>query len=73
MPALQRALRRWDPVRVAVTGLGGAWLVLLVGYAIGAATVRPTSEGIIAAVGALAIAVTGFLYAWRPGAGGRIE
>jgi hypothetical protein len=60
-------------MRVAVTGLGSAWLVILLGYAIGAATARPTSEGVIAAVGALAIAVTGFLYAWRPGAGGSIE
>jgi hypothetical protein len=60
-------------MRVAVTGLGAAWLVILLGYAIGVASVQPTRESIIAAVGALAIAVTGLLYAWRLGAGGSVE
>jgi hypothetical protein len=46
---------------------------MLVAYAVGAGTSEPTIEGVAAAVGFFAIAITGFLYAWRLGAGGTLE
>jgi hypothetical protein len=46
---------------------------MLVAYAVGAGTSEPTIEGVAAAGGFFAIAITGFLYAWRLGAGGTLE
>jgi len=60
---------RWDPVRVAAASVGVVSLGLLAAYAVGAVSAQATIGGVVAAVGFLAIAGTGFLYAWRLGAG----
>jgi len=60
-------------VRVGAGGLGVAGLFLLAGYAVVAVSSQPTIGGAVAAAAFLAIAGTGFLYAWRPGAGGTLE
>lgn len=73
MSEFSRTLRRWDPLRVAALGAGAAALVLIVGYAIAAATVQPTPGGVVSAVSLLAIAGSGLLYAWRLGAGGLFD
>ena len=46
---------------------------MLTGYAVGAVSSQPTVGGVVAAAAFLAIAGTGFLYAWRLGAGGTLE
>jgi hypothetical protein len=73
MSTLSRRLNRWDPMRVAATSLGAACLVLLAAYAVAIVTVRPALEEVLSAVGFVAIVATGFLYAWRLGAGGPLE
>jgi hypothetical protein len=73
MRTLSRSLQRWDPMRVAAAALGLAFAVLLASYAVGAATAQPTLEGAVSAIVLLAIAASGLLYAWRPGAGGSID
>src|SRR3979409_1859589 len=73
MSTLSRTLRRWDPIRAAAGGVGVVCLGTLAAYAVGAGTSEPTIEGVAAAVGFFAIAITGFLYAWRLGAGGTLE
>jgi len=60
MPVFSR-----DPVRVAAATLGLAVLALLAAYAYGAATVDPTTGGLVAAGAAVLIAGAGILYAWR--------
>jgi NADH:ubiquinone oxidoreductase subunit 3 (subunit A) len=57
-------------MQVAAASLGAACLLLLGAYAVAVVSVRPTLEEVLSAVGFVAIAVTGFLYAWRLGAGG---
>ncbi|HEY1421001.1 MAG TPA: hypothetical protein VGG90_09870 [Candidatus Dormibacteraeota bacterium] len=73
MSELSRRLRRWDPLRVAVSASGVAALLLLVAYGIAAATVQPTPGGLVSALALLAIAGSGLLYAWRLGAGGLVD
>jgi hypothetical protein len=73
MSTLSRRLNRWDPMRVAAAGLGAACLVLLGAFAVAVVSVQPALEEVLSAVGFLAIALTGFLYAWRLGAGGTLE
>jgi hypothetical protein len=46
---------------------------MLAGYVVGAVSSPPSVEGVVSAVAFLAIAGTGFLYAWRLGAGGTLE
>jgi hypothetical protein len=46
---------------------------MVAGYVVGAASSQPTIGGVVAAAAFLAIAGTGFLYAWRLGAGGTFE
>jgi hypothetical protein len=60
-------------MRVAAGSVGVVGLGMLAAYAVGAGTSEPTIEGVAAAVGFFAIAITGFLYAWRLGAGGTLE
>jgi hypothetical protein len=60
-------------MRVAAAALGLALLLLLVGYAVRAATAQPSLGGVISALGLLAIAGSGLLYAWRLGAGGGVD
>jgi hypothetical protein len=43
------------------------------GYVVGAVSSQATIGGAVAAAAFLAIAGTGFLYAWRLGAGGTFE
>jgi protein-S-isoprenylcysteine O-methyltransferase Ste14 len=73
MRTLSRALQRWDQIRVAAAVLALALVLLFASYAVGAATAQPSPEGIISALALLAIAGSGLLYAWRPGAGGSAD
>jgi NADH:ubiquinone oxidoreductase subunit 3 (subunit A) len=74
MATLSRALRRWDLTRLAAVSLGVAVLTLLLSYAVAVATSsQATSGGVISALALLAIAGSGLLYAWRPGAGGIVD
>jgi hypothetical protein len=73
MGTLSRTLRRWDPVRFAAGSTAVVCLGLLVAYAGSAVGSQPTTEGELSAVGFVAIAGTGFLYAWRLGAGGTLD
>jgi hypothetical protein len=73
MATLSRALRRWDPIRVAAVFLGVAVLVLLAAYGYAAFSVQPTLGSVVAAVVVLGIAGSGLLYAWRLGAGGIVD
>ena len=70
MNTLSRALRRWDPIRVAGVFLSLAILSLLAAYGYAAYNVQPTIGTIAAAVALVGIAGSGLLYAWRLGAGG---
>jgi hypothetical protein len=73
MNVLSRALRRWDPLRVAAAALGVACLLLLAAYGYGVATAQATVEGVIAAAALVGIAGSGLLYAWRLEAGGAAD
>jgi hypothetical protein len=73
MATLSRALRRWEPIRVAASALELALVVLLAGYAVGVATSQVTLEGAVAALALLAIGGSGLLYAWRLEAGASID
>jgi hypothetical protein len=73
MAILSRALRRWDPMRVAAASLSLALVTLLVGYVIGVAAARATPGGVVSALALLAIGGSGLLYAWRLGAGGIVD
>jgi hypothetical protein len=73
MRTLSRALQRWDPMRVAAAALGLALILLLAGYVVGVAATQATPGGVVSAVALFAIAGTGLLYAWRPGAGGSAD
>jgi hypothetical protein len=52
-------------LRVAAAALGIVWLGLVGAFALGAISVQPSVEGLVAAAAALLIAGGGFLYAWR--------
>jgi hypothetical protein len=54
-----------DPLMVAAATLGLGALALLAAYAYGAASVDPTTGGLVAAAAAVLIAGAGILYAWR--------
>jgi len=58
---------------MAAAWVGVASLVLLAAYGVGAASSQPTIGGVVVAAAFLAIAITGFLYAWRLGAGGTLD
>ena len=73
MSTLSRALRRWDPIRVAAVFLGLALLLLLAAYGFAATTINPTPGAIAAVVAVVGIAGSGLLYAWRLGAGGIVD
>jgi hypothetical protein len=73
MATLSRALRRWDPIRVAAASLGLAVVTLLVGYGVAVAYSQATTGGIVSALALLIIAGSGLLYAWRLGAGGIVD
>ena len=73
MATLSRALRRWDPIRIAAAFLGLAVLLLLAAYGFAATTTNPTPGGIAVAVALVGIAGSGLLYAWRLGAGGIVD
>jgi hypothetical protein len=73
MATLSRALRRWEPIRVAVAALGLALVVMLAGYLVGVATAKVTLEGAVSALALVAIGGSGLLYAWRLEAGASID
>ena len=73
MAILSRALRRWDPIRVAAIFLGLAVLLLPEAYIFASTTTNPTPGAVAAAVALVGIAGSGLLYAWRLGAGGIVD
>ncbi len=73
MNTLSRALRRWDPARIAVLALGLALALCLAAYGVTVATSSLTAGPALAAAALLGIAGIGLLYAWRLGAGGGID
>jgi hypothetical protein len=67
-------LRRWDVIRVAAVSLGLAVVTLVGGYAVAlGSNSQATPGGVVSALALLAIAGSGLLYAWRPGAGGIVD
>ena len=52
-------------MQVAAAALGLAWIAVLGAFVYAAVTVKPSVGGIVSAVGTLAIAGAGILYAWR--------
>ncbi len=52
-------------LRIAATTIGLAWLALIGAYVFAGATAGFTAGAGVAALAALAIAASGFLYAWR--------
>jgi hypothetical protein len=73
MRQLSRAFRRRDPIRVAGTGFAISTALVLAAYIVNVIATQAKVGGVAAAVVLLAIACTGLLYAWRPGAGGLVE
>jgi hypothetical protein len=69
MNALSRALRRWDPARIAVLALGLALVLCLGAFGVVVATSTLTIGPAVAALALVGIAGIGLLYAWRLGAG----
>jgi hypothetical protein len=73
MAQFWRQSQRWDMVRVAASAGGLAILLMVVAYGFGAFESQATLGGVAAAIGAVAIAGSGLLYAWRLGAGGIVD
>ena len=73
MAQFERALRRWDPLRIAVVALGLAVLLMVVAYALDLISAPFTTEGLVSALALIVVAGSGLLYAWRLGAGGIVE
>jgi len=73
MDTLSRALRRWDPARIAALALGLALVLCLAAFGVAVATSTLTAGPALAAVGLIGIAGIGLLYAWRLGAGGVVD
>jgi hypothetical protein len=68
-----RTFRRWEEVPTGASVLGLAMVLMVAAYGFGAAESRPALGDAAAAVAAIAIAGSGLLYAFRLGAGGRID
>src|ERR1700694_6046497 len=73
MATLSRALRRWDPIRIAAAFLGFVVLLLLDVYGLAATMTNPATGVVAVAVALFGIAGSGLLYAWRLGAGGIVD
>ena len=73
MASINRALRHWDLLRVAVAALGLAVLLMVAAYGFDLTSVPATPEGVGSALALIIIAGVGLLYAWRLGAGGLVE
>ena len=58
-------LAQLELMRVATGTLALVWLVLFVALAYAATSASPDTDTLVAASGALIIALTGILYAWR--------
>jgi uncharacterized membrane protein YhiD involved in acid resistance len=71
--SFERALRRWDPLRVAVVALGVALLLIVAAYGLDLISAPLTTEGVVSALALLVVAGGGLLYAWRLGAGAIVE
>jgi hypothetical protein len=65
--------RRWDLLRLAAFALGLALVLMVAAYAFAAIEASPSTEGVVAALGAIAIAGTGLLYPFRLGTGGVVD
>ena len=73
MRSFSRALARWHPLQVAIAGLGAVEVLIIAAYAVAVAESRLTAGGLAAFAGLLVISFTGILYAWRLGAGARVD
>ncbi|HEV2033298.1 MAG TPA: hypothetical protein VGU71_03725 [Candidatus Dormibacteraeota bacterium] len=73
MAPFSRALRRWEPLRVAAGTLGVAVLLMLAAYGFDLTSRPATTEGVVSALALVVLAGGGLLYAWRLGAGGIVE
>ena len=66
-------LRRLEAPRAAALALGLALVMMVGAYVFAAIEALPSAGGVIAAVGAIAIAGTGLLYPFRLGTGGAVD
>jgi hypothetical protein len=66
-------LRRLDVLGIAALALGLALVLLVAAYLFAAIESPPTRGGVVAALGAIAIAGTGLLYPFRLGTGGVVD
>ena len=66
-------VRRWDLLRLAALTLGLALVLLVAAYLFAAIESPPTRGGVLAVLGAIAIAGTGLLYPFRLGTGGVVD
>jgi hypothetical protein len=73
MTALSRALARWDPPRVAASGLGLALVLFVAAYGVSLTGASFTAGAAVSVVALAGIAGSGLLYAWRLGAGGIVD
>jgi hypothetical protein len=70
MPSFWRRIVRVEPARASALALGLVLAAALAAYIYAAAISGPTTGALAAAIALLAVAASGLLYAWRPGAGG---
>jgi hypothetical protein len=66
-------LRRLEGPRLAALALGLALVLMVAAYAFAAIEAPPSTGGVVAALGAVAIAGTGLLYPFRLGTGGVVD
>ena len=66
-------LRRLDVLGIAALALGLALVLLVAAYLFAAIESPPTRGGVVAVLGAIAIAGTGLLYPFRLGTGGVVD
>jgi hypothetical protein len=66
-------LRRLDVPGIAALALGVALALLVAAYVFAAIESAPTRGGVVAALGAIAIASIGLLYPFRLGTGGVVD
>jgi len=63
-------VNRFEPARVFAIVVAAPVVAALVAYVLAASTASPKVGALTAAVALVAVAGSGLLYAWRPGAGG---
>jgi len=67
---LWRRVNRLEPARFFAIVVAAPVVAALAAYVLAASTVSPKVGALTAAVALVAVAGSGLLYAWRPGAGG---